>query len=293
MGTASQRFDRELFTLKLLELSREMQIKSVASDRRAGTGGGSILLKTVEGQLVLLREWLTEVARIAREVRQIQGEAVTPDFVREVLVPEAMALIGVREGTIKFNVALTSQRTHLEDRHRALHHLAMEIGKLRAEVAGRCEIEARELGYQKAPATQGGPQTQLDEQVSIRGLIEDATRDTTLWLQADPSAEEQAHVLAIQERLADLARIIERRMERRGSPEDDRQWSETVAEVLSLLDKAREPRGSIVGRSLDRLAERMLRELPRPEVRGIIQAPAPLSTPQETRTVSTASLLRR
>ena len=55
---------------------------------------------------------------------------------------------------------------------------------------------------------------QLDEMSSIRGLIGDATRDTVLWLQADPSAEERSHVFAMQEQLADLDRIIARRMER-------------------------------------------------------------------------------
>ena len=61
-------------------------------------------------------------------------------------------------------------------------------------------------------------QEQLD---IIRALIEDATKDTTLWLQGDPSAEERVHVLAIQTGLADLARIVERRMERRKLSKDE------------------------------------------------------------------------
>ena len=151
MGTASQEFDRELFTRKLSELSHEMQIKSVASGRRAGTGG-SFLLNIVNGQLALLRdEWLTGVDRIAREVWQIQGEAVTPEFVREILMLEAMTLIGAREGTIKSIVAGAAQRTHLEDPHAAQHHLAMELGRLKADVSNRYEIEVRELKYRNAP----------------------------------------------------------------------------------------------------------------------------------------------
>jgi hypothetical protein len=297
MGRASQKFDRQLFTLKLSELSRQMQIKSVASDSKARVAsrerGNSLLMHMVGGQLALLRdEWLTGVDRIAREVWQTQGEAMTPGFVRDVLVPEAMTLIEVRDGVIKSSVA-RSQLAHLEDPYPAQHHLAKEIRKLTGEVADRYEIEARELEYQKAPATEGGPQTQLDEQGSIRGLVEDATRDTTLWLQADPSGEERAPVLAIQERLAALARIIERRMDRRGLPEDDRQWSETAADVLSLLDKAREVRGHIVGKGLGRLADHLPQELPgrrpRPKLpepirpvntaRTVTQAPAP---PMET-----------
>jgi hypothetical protein len=147
MGTASQRFDRILFTLKLSELSHQMQIKSVASDRRAGTGVvGSLLLNIVNGQLALLRdEWLDGVDRIARDVWQKQRETIASDFVRDVLLPEAMTLIGNRESTVMSNVTLAAQRTHLEDPHDAQHHLAMEICKLKGEVANRYEIEAREL----------------------------------------------------------------------------------------------------------------------------------------------------
>jgi ribosome-binding protein aMBF1 (putative translation factor) len=178
MGRASQEFDRQLFNLKLSELSHQMLIRSAVSDRKAAvsqdikidlgaivavegpTGrsasrktGGSFLLNIVDGQLALLRdEWLAGVDRIAREVRQIQGEPVTPDFVREILVPVAMELIGAHESTVMSNVALAAQRTHLEDPHRAQHHLAMEIRKLKGEVALRYEIEARELEYEKAQA---------------------------------------------------------------------------------------------------------------------------------------------
>jgi hypothetical protein len=279
MGRASQKFDRELFTLKLSELSHQMQIKSVTSGRTSGTGGlgGSLLLNIVDGELALLRdEWLTGVDRIAREVWQAQRETITPDFVRDVLVPEAMTLIGNRESTVMSSVALAAQRTHFEDPHPAQHHLAMEIRKLKGVVANRYEIEARELKYQKAPATQGSPQSQRDELGGIRGLIEDATKDTVLWLQADPSAEERAHVLAIQERLAGLARIIERGMERRKETKDEWEYSETVSEVLSRLEKARKLRGNIiVGKGLGRLTGCLPQELPGSKARLITQAPAP------------------
>ena len=89
---------------------------------------------------------------------------------------------------------------------------------------------------------------QLDDLGGISGLIVDAASDATLWLQAAHSAEEEAYVRAMQGRLLGLDRIITRRMERRGSPEDDLQWSENVAEVLSLLEKAREVRGKVVGK---------------------------------------------
>jgi hypothetical protein len=120
-----------------------------------------------------------------------------------------------------------------------------------------------------------GPQSQLDELGSIRGLITDATKDTALWLQANPSAEGRVHVLAIQERLANLARIIERRMERRSSPNDGGQWPENVAEVLSLLGKAGEVRGHIVGKGLARFAERVPRKLTGSKIRLATQSAPP------------------
>src|SRR5947209_7926845 len=101
------------------------------------------------------------------------------------------------------------------------------------------------------------------EQLEInRALIEDATRDTALWLQDNPSAEERVYVLAIQGLLAELARIVERRIEGRIDGEDDWLWSKTVPEVLSQLEKAKGARGHIVGRGLVRLAINLPEWLP-------------------------------
>lgn len=116
------------------------------------------------------------------------------------------------------------------------------------------------------------------EQLEIcRALIEDATKDTTLWLQGNASAEERVHVLEIQTGLANLTRIIERRMDRHKEVKDDWEYSETVSEVLLNLDKARELRGNIVGKGLARLADRLPRELPGSKVRLVTQAPAPIT----------------
>jgi excisionase family DNA binding protein len=66
-------------------------------------------------------------------------------------------------------------------------------------------------------------------------------------------------------------------MERRKLPADQWGWSEGVGEVLSRLDKAREARGSIVGKGLARLAEHLPRELPGSKARIVTKAPAPLT----------------
>jgi hypothetical protein len=162
MGRASQKFDRQLFTLKLAELSRQMQTKSAAPDGKAGVAsrntGRSFLMYNVGRQLALLREWLEGVDRIAREVWQKQGEMITPEFVRDVLVPEAMTLIGVRDGVIKTSVERAHLQTRLENPYPARHHLAREIRKLTGEVANRYEIEARELGYRNTPTEGAQPE---------------------------------------------------------------------------------------------------------------------------------------
>jgi hypothetical protein len=152
MGRASEKFDRQLFTLKLSELSHQMQIKSISGKARVSSQktGGSVLLNIVKGELALLPEWLEGVDRIAREVWQIQSEAVTPEFVRDILMPEAMTLIGAREGTVKSSVAAVASRMGMaEDPYPAQHHLAMELNRVKGQVSTRYEIEVRELEYKK------------------------------------------------------------------------------------------------------------------------------------------------
>ena len=152
MDGLSQRFDRQLFTLKLSELAHQMQTKSVASDRKASSGAtSSILLNIVEGQLALLSEWLGGVDRICRDVWQIQGEAVTPDFVREVLLPEAIVLIEGWKGTAMSSIELCAVRTRRNQYLQAAQdHLAREINALKSNVSTKYEIEARTLEHKKA-----------------------------------------------------------------------------------------------------------------------------------------------
>jgi hypothetical protein len=93
--------------------------------------------------------------------------------------------------------------------------------------------------------------------IDLCAQIEDAERDTVLWLQADPSAEERVCVIAMQVRLADLDRILTHRIEGRTSPDEEGKWVQGVRDLLSFLDKAREARGHIVGKGLARLAARL------------------------------------
>lgn len=163
MGKPSQEFDRQLFTLKLSQLSNQMQKKSVTADTAAQTNGDNpyfpdiwsrssgepSLMRMVNGQLALLNEWLRGIDGIAREVWvEIQGEALTPEFVRDILVPEAMTVIGARHSTVSANV--TSAATRGRDTaasYPAQHRLVVELARIKAEVSARYEIEARELEY--------------------------------------------------------------------------------------------------------------------------------------------------
>jgi hypothetical protein len=156
MVRASQEFDQRLFELKLSELSREMQIRSRSSynkKRAASQGTGrSYLMDVVDCQLSLLRdEWLNGVDRIAREVWQIQGKALSPAFARDVLVSKAIELIGVREGVIKSALERARRFDLYRNPYPAQHNLAMKIMRLRAEVTNRYEIEACELEYRNTP----------------------------------------------------------------------------------------------------------------------------------------------
>jgi len=154
MGGTSQEFDRQLLTRKLFKPAREMQMESLASDSAARSAklAGSVLTRIVDGQLVVLRKWLETVDRICREVWQTQGETITPEFVREILVPEASMVIAARAGVSQSGVSNIAARTH-EDPHGALRWLAMEVNRLKGEVANRYEIEAREIEYRIARTT--------------------------------------------------------------------------------------------------------------------------------------------
>ncbi len=85
---------------------------------------------------------------IAREVWQAQGEAITPHFVREILVPKATNLIDA--WLHRYNHAWIARDT--QDPYPALFRqvAVVDVPKLRRELNTRYEIEARELEYRNA-----------------------------------------------------------------------------------------------------------------------------------------------
>jgi len=102
-------------------------------------------------RLALLREWLEGIDRICREVWQIQGKVVTPDFVNLILLPKAFALIETRKGSIASYISRAALRTgDSTNPPRAHHLLAMEINALKSGIRTKYEIEARTLEHKQA-----------------------------------------------------------------------------------------------------------------------------------------------
>lgn len=161
MDRPSQRFDQQLFTLKLSELSQEMQIQSASSDRKASytaiKAGGSLLLKLADGQLALSSDWLDGVDRICREVWKIQAESVTPEFVRDILLPQATMLIEARKGAATSSIGLVARRTGKTGLPTAQRHLTKGINRLRSTMTTKYEIEIRALGHNKAKSLSKAP----------------------------------------------------------------------------------------------------------------------------------------
>ena len=155
---ASEKFDRRLFARMLSRLSNQMREKIVSPAHEAVMEyppAFSTAFSAEPSEIALLREWLEGIDRVCREVWQIQGEAVTPEFVRCVLEAEAMTFIRPREAKAKSNLAdIVSQLSRLPDaRHLRRQRtqtvkLLMGLNKLKAEVSNRYEIEVRTLEYQ-------------------------------------------------------------------------------------------------------------------------------------------------
>jgi hypothetical protein len=151
MSRAGQAFDRELFILKLSELSHQMRIKSAETNINASVvarlAGGSVLEHILDAQAALLSEWVQGVDRIAREVWKIQGGTVTPAFVREVLVPEAMTQIETRASVAKWATDLATPEAETPPPEILNKMVASWAVERQAAVANRYEIEVRELEY--------------------------------------------------------------------------------------------------------------------------------------------------
>jgi hypothetical protein len=149
-------FDERLFQLKLQPINQQMHADAGkcwalarAEVKRLGNHA-RLLPAFVECQLEVLRKYLEEVYRLRREVWLLDGNAVTPEFIRNIVVPHVFTVVVARKGAIQHELDLHAVRTG--EHQRGSHILVHQMNRLQAEVANRFEIEAIELFKKESQA---------------------------------------------------------------------------------------------------------------------------------------------
>ena len=102
----------------------------------------------IECQLEALRKYIEEVDKVVRDVRSLDGNAVSSEFIRTVLVPRVFGVIAARKGAIQHELGLRAMRTG-EHSGSAQHYLIQKVSRLQGELANRYEVEAIELGKRR------------------------------------------------------------------------------------------------------------------------------------------------
>ncbi len=151
-GHIRKQFDQHLLTLKLHEPNLKMHEEVSATTRRIYADNplrSDLHTRLIEAELTILEKYLGVVDRLAREVWQLQGNAITPEFVRALPHMLMLGIIEARAGAIKHGIELHNIRTRQrQDITPFLHHLRQTIEQLRATVLNRYEAEARTLDHQ-------------------------------------------------------------------------------------------------------------------------------------------------
>jgi DNA-binding XRE family transcriptional regulator len=164
-----KRFDHSLFALKLHEPSRKMHEETESRRRKVqfdrleiGQGKGvGLLVALVDSDLSVLREFLEkDIDRICREVWRAQGNSVTAEFVRVVILGTVFNTIDVRIGSIKWGMEATAERQCLsKDLSPARTRLVQAVDQLKSSLSNRYEIEARELEWKTVGAPEEKKET--------------------------------------------------------------------------------------------------------------------------------------
>jgi len=202
-------FDNRLCDLKLSPAINRLHEEAGKCWARAGAevkGIGNqarFFPAFIDCQIEALRRYLEEVDRVCREVRLIDGNEISPEFIRTVLVPRFSTVIAARKGAIQHELELHRMRTG-EHNPSAQHHLIQKLNHLQGELATQYEIEAIEiakrirlknsatantrLGFttaSKTPPTSGG------EEMHLTRPIADLWRDFRENFQALANEEER------------------------------------------------------------------------------------------------------
>lgn len=187
-------FDEGLFSLKLGESTNRMQRETMAGRRKVhaeqlkiGQGiGPGYFAKLIDSDIEIVREHLKDVDKACRETWLADGNDVTPEFLRTVLIPHLFTAIASRKGAIGGDLELLSGRTRSGTcLTPARHHLAREIGHLQNEIATRYEIEAieiakhesRRLGARSVPGVSVAPL--LGESMNTEKRIDGESKSQT------------------------------------------------------------------------------------------------------------------
>jgi hypothetical protein len=171
-------FDERLFVLKLAEPVRQMHEKvesrrrKVQFERRKISQGEGVGLfhAFVDSDLDVLFEFLEkDIDRICREVWRTQGNSITAEFVRVILVITVFNAFEARTGAIKWGIEEMANRQNLSVHlHPVRDHLARAIIHLKEKLSNRYEAEARELEYKNASSTEAiaGAAGQISQEIA-------------------------------------------------------------------------------------------------------------------------------
>jgi hypothetical protein len=142
-----QQLDQRLLIPKLEELAQEMQKRSIEANNKAGsatrTSGNtaSYFPRLFEAQRQLTEEWAQRVYDVHCEVWRIQGNTVTPEFIRTVGEKAVTELIATRKGAVESAAELWCKRNR-HGGHIPLGSWARTIIELRSRWVNRLEAEA-------------------------------------------------------------------------------------------------------------------------------------------------------
>lgn len=154
-------FDERLYGLKLHAAlvprmhcdTAERRRKVLSRQTEIGQAKAGALRKIADSDIGVIRDYILEVDTVCRQTWLSDGNAITPEFIRNVLVHRVFSFIAAREGDSGGNLKLfagrTNTHTHLSA---ALGHLVRGVNQLKGEVANRYEIEAIELSKKESQA---------------------------------------------------------------------------------------------------------------------------------------------
>lgn len=162
-------FDQQLYALKLREPAKrlhsetEKRLRQVSVDQRKnGQGlGPAWLAKCADASIDVLREYLEAADNACRETWLADGNSITPEFIRDILIPHISLVISVNTGGIRVQLEQASKRCRIFRLAPALYHLVHETQQLQADVSTRYEIEARTLEKQAVRSLPGATSTSV------------------------------------------------------------------------------------------------------------------------------------